>query len=72
MDDKFTSGISYVVGADQRLGFLIGFAIDKLNLYYSYNTSMREFQDYNNGSHEISVKLRLKGGEKKSMSPESN
>lgn len=61
LDEKFTSGVSYTVGADKRLGFMIGFAIDKLNLYYSYNTSMQEFQDYNNGSHEITCKLRLGG-----------
>lgn len=59
LDDKFTSGISYTLGADKRLGFLIGFAIDKINVFYTYNTSMSDFQDYNNGSHEVSVKLRL-------------
>ncbi len=66
LDDKFTSGISYTLGADKRLGFLIGFRIDKVNVFYSYNTSMHDFQDYNNGSHEVSVKLTL-GAKKKEM-----
>lgn len=68
LDDKFTSGVSYTIGADKRLGFLIGFAIDKLDFYYSYNTSMQEFQDYNNGSHELTAKLRI--GQKESMNKE--
>jgi type IX secretion system PorP/SprF family membrane protein len=68
LEDKFTSGVSYTIGADKRLGFLIGFAIDKLNFYYTYNTSMQEFQDYNNGSHEITAKLTL-GSTKKDMVP---
>ncbi len=67
LDDKFTSGVSYTIGADKRLGFLIGFAIDKLNLYYTYNTSMSDFQQYNNGSHEITVKLRLSQKEKPTL-----
>lgn len=67
LEDKFTSGITYGIGADKRLGFLLGFAIDKLDIFYSYNTSMQEFQDYNNGSHEITVRLSLKGGQKDAM-----
>lgn len=57
LEDKFTGGLSYTVGSDERLGFLLGFKIDKLNLYYTYNVSTQEFQDYNNGAHEFSLKF---------------
>ena len=67
LDDKFTSGVTYTIGADKRLGFLVGFAIDRFNFYYTYNTSMLEFQDYNNGSHEITAKLRLVNPKKEEM-----
>jgi len=64
LDDKFTGGLSYTIGADKRLGFLLGVNIDAINFYYSYNVSSLEFQDYNNGSHELMMVLNL--GEKKS------
>lgn len=70
LDDKFTGGVSYTIGADKRLGFLIGFAIDKLNLYYTYNSSMQNFQTYNNGSHEITVSLNLSRQNDKKEMPE--
>lgn len=57
LEDKFTGGLSYTLGGDKRLGFLIGFKIEKLNLYYTYNVSTQQFQDYNNGAHEFSVKF---------------
>jgi len=59
LEDKLTGGITYQVGAEKRLGFLIGTAIKNLNLYYSYNVSSHEFQQYNNGSHDLTVKLNL-------------
>jgi type IX secretion system PorP/SprF family membrane protein len=55
LDDKLVGGVSYTIGADKRLGFLIGTKIEKLNFYYSYNTSSNLIQDYNNGSHELTL-----------------
>ena len=59
LEDKFTGGVTYTIGADKRLGFLLGMGIDKLNLFYSYNVSTHQFQDFNNGAHEITLRLRL-------------
>lgn len=59
LEERFTGGVSYTVGADQRLGFLLGFNVDKVDVYYTYNVSTLAFQDYNNGSHEFTFKLRL-------------
>lgn len=55
LDDQFTGAVGYTLGADKRIGFLLGAAVDNLNFYYSYNISTRAFQDYNNGAHELSV-----------------
>ncbi len=55
LQDKLIGGLNYTLGADKRLGFLIGTNIDKFNLYYSYNTSSSLIQDYNNGSHELTI-----------------
>lgn len=57
LDDKFTGGLSYTVGGDKRLGFLLGFKIETVKLYYTYNVSTQQFQDYNNGAHEFSLKF---------------
>ena len=59
MDDKLRGGISYTVGAHEQVGFLIGFAVNTLNFNYTYNASRNEFQTYNNGSHELSIRIDI-------------
>ncbi len=59
LDKRLTGGLTYAIGADERLGFLIGAKVNTLNLYYSYNVSRHEFQQYNNGSHEISIGIKF-------------
>lgn len=61
LDERFTGGITYTVGADNRLGFLLGANLDKFFLFYSYNTSSNPLQDYNNGSHEVSFSVSFGG-----------
>ncbi|MBC7885314.1 MAG: type IX secretion system membrane protein PorP/SprF [Saprospiraceae bacterium] len=61
LDDKLIAGVTYTVGADKRLGFLIGAKVEKLNFYYSYNTSSNLIQDYNNGSHELTLGVNFGG-----------
>ena len=59
LDEKLVSGVTYTLGADKRLGFLIGTKIDDVGFNYSYNISNTEFQTYNNGAHEITLSLNL-------------
>ena len=59
LDDELTGGLSYTIGADNRFGFLIGTRLNNFNFYYSYNFSFHEFQQYNNGSHELTVAFNL-------------
>jgi len=61
LDDRLLGGVSYTLGADKRLGFLLGTKIEKLNFYYSYNTSSHLIQDYNNGSHELTLGVNFGG-----------
>jgi type IX secretion system PorP/SprF family membrane protein len=65
LDDQFTGAVGYTLGADKRIGFLLGAAVDNLNFYYSYNISTRAFQDYNNGAHELSVSFSFNKDKKK-------
>jgi type IX secretion system PorP/SprF family membrane protein len=52
-DDKLSGGVTYGMGDDKRLGFIIGAKLNKINFYYSYDFSFKKFQTYNNGSHEM-------------------
>lgn len=62
LNDRLTGGLTYTVGAENKLGFLIGTEVRNLNLYYGYNVSSREFQDYNNGTHDFTVAINLSAG----------
>ncbi|MEY3421527.1 MAG: hypothetical protein RIR48_1819, partial [Bacteroidota bacterium] len=61
LQDRLIGGVNYTLGADKRLGFLIGAKVEKLNFYYSYNTSSNPIQDYNNGSHELTLAVNFGG-----------
>ncbi len=61
LDDKLRGGITYTVGADEKIGFLIGFGVNTLNFNYSYSASRNPFQTYNNGAHELSVRIDIGG-----------
>lgn len=54
-DGQLSGGVSYAYGAENRLGALLGTAINNFNFYYSYNVSFQPFQTYSNGSHELTV-----------------
>jgi len=55
LDNRFFGGLGYTLGGSQGLGFLLGTRIDNLQFNYYYNISTREFQDFNNGSHELTL-----------------
>jgi len=67
VDDKLRGGISYTVGADEKVGFLVGTRFNTLSFNYGYNISRNEFQTYNNGSHELSVRFDIGGDRSKGM-----
>lgn len=66
LDEKLIGGVTYRVGAENNLGFLIGVNVDRIGFHYTYNVSGRQFQDYNNGAHEITAKIRVGSAKTKS------
>lgn len=54
-DNRFSTGVMYGIGDEGTLGFLIGTRLNKFNFYYSYDFALKDFQTYNNGSHELTV-----------------
>ncbi len=61
LQDKLMAGANYTIGSDKRIGFMLGTKIDKFNFYYSYNTSSHSIQDYNDGSHELTIGVSFGG-----------
>ena len=59
LEERLTGGVSYTLGGDEKFGFLLGTKLQTFEFLYSYNISMHGFQNYNNGSHEFSIKFNI-------------
>ena len=59
LDEQLVGGVGYTFGDNSRAALLLGTRIDDLRVYYSYDVSLGDFQTFNNGSHEITLVLRL-------------
>lgn len=59
LDEQLVGGIGYSIGENSRAALLLGTRINQLRLYYSYDVSLGEFQQYNNGSHELTLVYRI-------------
>lgn len=60
IDDRLMAGFTYSFGPSwHRILFLGGVRIDKMKFYYSYDQSYYDFQNFNNGSHEITLSYDL-------------
>ncbi len=68
LNEQLTAGLIGSVGAENRIGFLIGTQLTNFGFYYTYNMSLNKFQNYNNGSHELSVRMRFQPYDRKSIS----
>lgn len=59
LDEQLVGGITYSLGEEGRFGVLLGTRVDALKLFYGYDVSFGEFQDFNNGSHELTIQYSL-------------
>jgi len=59
LEERLTGGVTYTLGADEKFGFLVGTKLQTFEFLYTYNISMNTFQNYNNGSHEFSLKFNI-------------
>lgn len=61
LDDQLVGGIGYAFGEhdESYASLLLGTRINALQLFYSYNVSLGDFQKYNNGSHELTLLYRI-------------
>ncbi len=62
LDDQLIAGLSYrSLGA---LGILLGTKLNAFKLYYSYDVSFQRFQQFNMGSHEVTIAFKFDKKEK--------
>jgi len=59
LDDQLIGGIGYTLGDENRASLLLGTRLDNLKFFYSYDVSLGDFQQYNNGSHEFTLLYQL-------------
>ncbi|MFK7775976.1 MAG: PorP/SprF family type IX secretion system membrane protein [Saprospiraceae bacterium] len=60
LDEKLIAGLTYRMGDGGALAFLVGTKYKSLQFYYSYDAFMGDFQQYNSGSHEITIAYKIK------------
>jgi type IX secretion system PorP/SprF family membrane protein len=65
IEDKLIMGVSYHAGHGGAVGLLLGTNIDVFRVYYSYDVSFQNVQQYNGGTHEVTVSFNFDGGKKK-------
>ncbi len=66
LDDRLFAGFTYSYNPSwHRIALLGGIKIDRLGFYYSYDQSYLEFQNFNNGSHELTLSFDIGGPAKK-------
>ena len=58
MEDQLIGGLTYAFGYD-RFGFLLGTSVNNFNVYYSYNVSLEDSQQYHNGMHEFTLGFNI-------------
>lgn len=68
MDDKLIAGLTYRPSSEGSAVFLIGTKFSKFRICYSYDVAFSKFQQYNGGSHEVSLGIMLP---RKSLKPAS-
>lgn len=58
-EEQLIGGFTYTIGSGNAANVLLGTRINLMTILYSYGVSFSDFQSYNNGSHEISLKFDL-------------
>lgn len=63
LQDQLVAGLSY--RSLGTMGILLGTKLKGFKLFYSYDVSFLQFQQYNTGSHEVTIAFKIKKKDKK-------
>lgn len=59
LDDKIITGVSYRGGRGGSLGIILGTKFNSISAHYMYDLYMGGFQQYNAGSHELTLSFEF-------------
>lgn len=59
LEDKLIGGLSYRGGSRGALGILVGSKFSNFAFHYTFDVSFQQFQQYSNGSHEITLSFKI-------------
>jgi type IX secretion system PorP/SprF family membrane protein len=59
LDEQLVGGLGYSIGDNSKAALLLGTRLDNLRFYYSYDVSLGDFQEFNNGSHELTLVFKI-------------
>lgn len=59
LEEQLVGGLGYTLGDNSRASLLLGTRLDNLKFFYSYDVNLGDFQQFNNGSHELMLVYRL-------------
>lgn len=62
LNEQLITGLSYRGGTGSSLGIILGTKYNALRFIYSYDVYLDQFQQYNGGTHEVSINLQFKSG----------
>jgi type IX secretion system PorP/SprF family membrane protein len=65
LKEQLITGVSYRTGTGNSAGIMLGTKYSSLRFVYSYDVYMGDFQQYNGGSHEITVNFEFGTGDGK-------
>lgn len=74
LEDKLIAGLTFRPNSQGSAVFLIGTKYKQFQFFYSYDVAFSNFQQYNGGSHEISVACSLarKSGKPGAVTPQTD
>jgi type IX secretion system PorP/SprF family membrane protein len=63
--DKLIAGATYRAGLGGAFGLLLGTNMDVIRLYYSYDVSFQNVQQYHGGTHEVTIAFNMENARKR-------
>lgn len=63
LDERLHAGLTYRAGTGGAVGIMLGTQVSNINIFYSYEVFFGQFQQFNSGTHEVTVAFDF-GGEK--------
>ncbi|NNE29717.1 MAG: PorP/SprF family type IX secretion system membrane protein [Saprospiraceae bacterium] len=64
LNEQLITGLTYRIGGGGNLGFNVGTKYNSIRFLYTYEIFLDEFQNYNGGTHEISINFLIERTQK--------